>query len=255
MKHKILLAADINTDFEHLLEDLYNLLNKSHRKYISAFLVNEYKLEKVGAADEHLMQDQGISSLVENIERELAIEKKAEDFDMTFEVVHGVTDVDRLSSLSTVFDLLVWELSSFKSRDKETAEAVMNSVKCPVLFLPTEWEIENLIIVYDRSMDSVKMMKGFLNMFNPELRGLPLSVLVPDADNTYQIESEKVFIDYLKLFFKNIGVQISDQDPIKGLEREVVFDSARPFLMFGNLSQEQIDNKGLMKFPMLLFKG
>lgn len=254
MKHKILLATDADTDFGHLLEDLYSLLNRSHQKYVSAFLVNEYQLEKVGVGAAN-GKDEGLGGLVANIERELELERKASAYNMTFEVVHGVTNSNRLSSLSTVFDLMVWELSSFQNCDKKTVKKVIKSVKCPILFLPQKWEIENLIIMHDRSLDSVKMMKGFLNMFNTSLRQLPLSVLVPDPDNTHQIESEKVFIDYLKMFFDNIGIQLIYQDPMKGLEREVVFDSAKPLLMFGSLSQEQIDNKDLMKFPTLLFKG
>ena len=51
------------------------------------------------------------------------------------------------------------------------------------------------------------MMKGFLKLFNEDLRNLPLSLLMSDPESELEMEREKVFIKYLKVYFQNIGAQ------------------------------------------------
>lgn len=255
MKHKILLATNASEEFDNLLKDLLSLLNKTHQKYVSAFSPKLFQSNKLvianpGADDSLILLD----DLVDNFERETVLAKKASGRDIDFEWIHETLNDERLTSLSTVSDLLILEKNAFSNCDESLFEEILSAVKCPTLLLPKDWEIENLVIFYDGSMDSAKMIKGFINLFDPSLRDLPLSVLISHPTGNYDSEGEKVFIDYLKLFFNNIGVQQIQGDLMENLTQGVVYNSNKPFLMLG-IKDDGVSNQKAIESPTFLFKG
>lgn len=255
MKHKILLATNASDEFGNLLKDLLNLLNKTHKKYVSAFSPKNFQSNKLVMAnagvDERLIP---LDHLVNNFEREAVLAKKASDYNIDFEWIHETLNDEELISLSTVSDLLILEKDAFSNCDASLFEELLSAVKCPTLLLPKDWEIENLVVFHDGSMDSVKMVKDFINLFDPSLRDLPLSVLISHVSSDYDNENEKVFIDYLKLFFNNIGVQQIQGDLMDNLTRAVVYNSNKPFLMLG-IKDDGPSNQKIIESPTFLFKG
>ncbi|MBO3698206.1 hypothetical protein [Roseivirga sp. E12] len=255
MKHKILLATNATDGFDNLIEDMLKLLNKTHRKYVSAFSPYNYQSQSLvtikGGVQSASTQ---LDDLVDSYEVESILEHKAEEFNLDFEWIKGRIDDQKLSRLSTVFDLLILEQNAFKDSEVHVVDEILASVKCPVMLLPHDWEIENLVVYHDGSMDSVKMVKDFLNLFDPSLRDLPLSVLVSQPSGGYDVEAEKVFIDYLKLFFDNIGVQLIQGDIFDSLTEKVVYNSHKPFLMLG-IKDGEISGEKILESPTFLFKG
>lgn len=252
MKHKILLATDATTGFDNLIEDMLNLLNKTHQKYVSAFSPDSYQSKKLVIANANAISE--LDSLVEGYEVEGILEKQAQNRDVDFEWLSDSLNEEKLSSLSTVFDLFILEQAAFQGYDSHLIDELVNAVNCPVLLLPSNWEVENLVVFHDGSMDSVKMVKDFINLFNPKLRDLPLSVLISHPSGTYDVQTEKVFIDYLKLFFNDIGVQLIHGNPLDSLKKSIVYNSNKPFLMLG-IEECEVTGKQLLELPTFLFKG
>ncbi len=255
MKHKILLATNADDSFDNLISDMLNLLNKTHKKYVSAFSPQNFHSKDLVIANG---QDHGanlaLDGLVKDYEAEVVLEKKAAKQNVEFEWVSEKMDHSRLSSFSVVFDLFILELEAFKECDAKLLDEILRAIQCPVLLLPRNWEIENLVIFHDGSIDSVKMVKNFLNIFNPNLRDIPVSVLIRQPSKKYDVETEKIFIDYLKLFFRDLGVQLIQGEPMENLDKAIVYNSHKPFLMLGVKGYE-ISGKRLMETPTFLFKG
>lgn len=255
MKHKILLATNADDGFDDLISDMLNLLNKTHKKYVSAFSPQNFHSKDLVTAH---VQDQSASlaldGLVKDYEAELILERKAAKQNVEFEWISETMDHERLSGFSVVFDLLILELEAFKQCEVKVLDEMLSVINCPVLLLPRDWEVENLVIFHDGSVDSVKMVKNFLNIFNPDLRNIPLSVLISQPTAKYDVETEKIFIDYLKLFFKDLGVQLIQGEPMDNLNEAIVYNSHKPFLMLG-VNGYKISGKKLMEAPTFLFKG
>lgn len=255
MKHKILLATNASEEFDNLLKDLSNLLNETHKKYISAFSPKNFQSKRLVAANAGVSNGfASLDHLVSDFDRDLALKKLAADRSMDFEWIHESLDDERLSSLSTVSDLLILEQGAFLDGDVSIFEEILRAVKCPILLLPKDWEIENLVVFHDGSMDSVKMVKYFINLFNSALRDLPLTVLISDPKGDYDIEREKVFIDYLKLFFTNIGIQQIQGHLMDNLTQSIVYNSSKPFLMLG-VEDNGVSSQNILESPTFLFKG
>lgn len=255
MKHKILLAASTKTDINYLIEGLFSLLNKTDIKYVSLI----YPENILNDRDRVVPKHKGLDELVEESEKILAVKKKASLYNIIFDTVENIKVADKLASLSVIYDLLIWEYSSFSMLEDSVAKEITRHIKCPVLLLPKNWEVKNLIILHDHSVDSIKMIKSFINLFNPALLELPLSILVTDPKNNAEVEGEKVLVDYLKLFFSNIGIQSMCHDPIDCLNQRVVYDSERPFLMLGGANEDnsnfyQTSLRGQSKVPVFIFK-
>lgn len=215
MKHKILLATEQKADLDNLLQRLETLLNETHTKYVSAFYLAELQKEKLVASNGQTVN--GLRDLVDKIEEEAKFESLANDHGMNFDIIKSVSGKNRLGSLSTVFDLAVFEASVFDDYDERLLMNLLEELRCSILILPEDISINEIVVVNDGTMDSVRMVKSFLNMFDPELRNLPVSVYLLDPDTNFDIETEKVFVDYLKLYCKNIGVQMLCDDPIKSI--------------------------------------
>ncbi len=259
MKHKILLATEHKADLENLLQRLKSLLNKTHSKYLSAYNLAELMKEKLVMANGQSLN--GLGELVDKIEEEAKMESIANDFGMNFELIKSIAGKNRLGSLSTVFDLAVFESSVFDEYDESFMLNILEELRCSVLILPENIELDEIIVVNDGTMDSIRMVKTFLNTFDPELRNLPVSVYLLDPDTNFDIESEKVFVDYLKLYCKNIGVQMLCEDPVKSIIDQVTIPGRKPFLMPGvteaakEFNQQMILNKDFRETPIFIFKG
>lgn len=255
MKHKILLATNPSPDFDNLIKDLLNLLNTTHEKYVTAFSPKNYESSQLVAVNSGFSNSTtDLDHFVEDVEIEALLQQKAEEYDVNFQWLGDPLDEERLTSLSTVFDLMILEENSFEGCSISVVDELLSVVKCPILLLPRDWEIENLVVFHDGSMDSVKMIKDFINLFNPDLRNLPLSLLISHSDKDYDVDAEKVFVDYLKMFFKDIGVQLIQGNFLDNLNQSIVYNSNKPFLMFG-VKGKTISAERIIDSPTFLFKG
>lgn len=244
MKHKILIAADKHTSTELLLTKVQTLLNETHLKYISVFLLDKLIQPKAvvtarGRADEEVL---------ERIEFEMQFEREATSRWMNFQSLKSFEDLDELVSYSTVCDLLLLEhVDVFERFGTKNIQTLIDRVHCPVVILPNQLEHDSIVIVNDSSLDIVNLTKSFLNLFNPELRKLPLSVFVDSPETESHILNERAFVDYLKLYFKNIGTQLMDCDAASCIQEFIHKEGVKPILLMNSRSMKMFNESKFFK--------
>lgn len=259
LKHKVLLAVDQQTDTESLLNRVEGLLNKSHTKYLSLILLDELFKQKLVTANASGYSGENI---LKKIEYEVNFEKEATARWMNLELARDISNFDQLATQSTVADLVLFERQSILDNyGEDQLNQLVSAVNCPVAILPDHEAHDSIIVVHDGSMKVVPTVKSFINMFSLELRQLPVSVFVSDPDNNFQIDSEKVFIDYLKLYFKDIGIQLMDCDAAVCLKDHIRKEHLRPILLMNAttcsdfIHQKIFNSKITKNAATFIFKG
>ena len=261
MKHKILLSLDDQNTHPEVLGELRSLLNETHEKYLTGFRLQDYldsRLVPLGV--------RGVPPLkkvLNGLQFEVNMEETAKEIGMNFSIHKGELEEGTLKNLSSVADLMIIDrktLAPFCA--EEVLSELISHVCCPVLVLPETREIESLVMVYDGSLSSIQAVKSFVTVFHPRFRKLPFSVLVQDPGCQKAVQKEQVFINYLMMFFKNIGVQMMDDETIHCLDRIINTASEKPLLLFGGntgneiLSCNQHDTRYITDYnPSFIHKG
>lgn len=190
------------------------------------------------------------------------IELVADELGMEFKMHKKSIDDNTLGALTSVADLLIInkeELSKYENQVVLTD--IVKLVACPVLIIPDNPQFENLLMVHDGSRSSVQAVKHFITIFNQDLRTLPVSVLTSDPKSNRDIESEKVFIDYVKLFFNDIGIQLMTDEPLNCMVRNIEYASNNSMIVVGEETGIDIlncttKNKALLdELPIFIFKN
>jgi len=186
--------------------------------------------------------------ILERIEFEMGFQKEAATNWMNFEMLKEFGSIEELASYTTVCDLLLIEnANGFENYSQTDIEAMMNKVHCPIAVLPDKVEHDSIVIVNDSSLDIVKLTKSFLNLFRPELRELPVSVFVDTPENDSHILNERAFIDYLKLYFKNMGIQLMDCGAASCVQDFINKENLHPILLINSESLKDFANQSIFK--------
>jgi len=245
LKHKILIAVDSQTSTDMLLAKVQSLLNSTHVKYVSAFKLDGLLTPKALIPAQ---RENGSDDILQKIEFEMDFEKETTSRWMNFEVMKEFEGVDQLISYTTVCDLLLIEnVNAFEQYDNQELQDLIQKVHCPIAILPERVDHDSIIIVNDSSLDIVSLTKSFLNLFKPELRKLPVSVFVDTPENDSHIHNEKAFIDYLKLYFKNIGIQLMDCDEASCVEEHLSKERLKPIILMNTKSMKGFSQKSFFK--------
>lgn len=259
MKHKVLIAVDQQTDTESLLDRVESLLNRSHTKYLSLILLDELFQEKLVPANGN---EKNGDHILKKIEYEINFEKEASARWMNLELSRDIASFDQLASQSTVADLMLFERKSLLDNYGESQlNQLVESVNCPVAILPDHNDHDSILVVHDGAMNVIHMVKSFVNIFNLDLRELPVSLFVSDPDNNFQIDTEKAFIDYLKLYFKDIGIQLMDCDAATCLKDHIRKEHLQPIVLMNSttcrefISQKIFNSKITKNATTFIFKG
>jgi len=171
------------------------------------------------------------------IDFEISLEQAAEALGMEFKMFEKAINDNTLSALSSVADLLIIDRKVLAAYCGENfLSDLINVVSCPVLILPANRKIDNILMIHDGSHSSVQAVKHFITIFNQDLRAHPVSVLISDPKSNKDIESEKVFIDYVKLFFNNIGIQLMIDGPLKSMKENIISASSNSMIVVGENS-------------------
>lgn len=193
-------------------------MNSSHSKILTGLSLSKYldgKLMLASSQVEKSYHGTSEDALIDHrVDLEIETEKVAKELGMEFKMHKKSIDDNTLSALTTVADLLILEKKNVsKYHDAEVLSDLVKLAACPVLIVTDKAKFENLLLVHDGCNSSVQAVKHFIAIFNQDLRSLPVSVLTSHPKSKRDIESEKVFIDYVKLFFNNIGIQLMTDEP------------------------------------------
>lgn len=228
MKHKIILASSTGDRLLGLLKQLSPLLNQQSTKILSSLILDEV-FDYAVLSDVKKRYARSIDELVNKIEFELNLAREGNNLGYQYEAGNHINDLKGLRSASTVSDLMI--LGNQQDFDCELVKKMMDHMHCPMLILPKNFEMDCLLMAHDASQSSVRMVKHFLNLFSKEFRKSPFSALMTEPLSEEEIQNEKIFINYMKLFFPDIGVQVMYEGFDQGLMQFVQHAGESPFLM------------------------
>lgn len=203
-------------------------MSQNSSKILSSLILDEVFGYAVLAGG-RITNPREIDDLVSKIEFELNMTREGSHMGYHYEAANHIQNLTSLRSASTVSDLMI--LGNQKEFDADLIRQLMDNMHCPMMILPSDFEVDCLLIAHDASQSSVRMVKHFLNLFSKEFRKRPLSALMTDPMTEEDIQNEKVFINYMKLFFPDIGVQVMYEGFEQGLMQFVTHAGAHPFLM------------------------
>lgn len=266
MKHKILICLDEHTSGPEVFAELKGLLNESHEKVLTGIRLQDYLERSLqpanGLKEIQSPNGQSMEKKVRFLQYTVDMEHAAEQHDMDFKMHRGELTQDSIKNQSAVADLMIIDRKVLKPYcGQDILSDLVADLLCPVLVLPPRRSIESLVMVYDGSYASIQVVKSFVAIFNPTLRALPFYVLVVDPESQRAMEQERVLIDYLKLFFDDMGVQLMDDSTLNCLTRNIDSVSEKPLLLLGGFTGQdalncQSQNRHITdNHPTFIFKN
>lgn len=258
MKQTILLASASQANLIPLLESTEGMLAPANQKCCKVFFFEQ--LEKTNASSVAHSFQKVSESLDSQVEYEMGVEEYSKSHGIEVETLNKV-ETATLISESSVADLMVIDLHSTKyKRAPDWLNYLIEFSACPLLLLPSYVNVQCLVAAHNASQETVKMMKGFVKLFDEELRNLPLSLLLSDPQSELEIQREKVFIKYLKVYFKNIGAQHLYDELFPSLFRYMQNECDKPMLIVNtDLGQQIIESTEqfetqILEHPIFIFK-
>ncbi|WP_421976821.1 hypothetical protein [Roseivirga seohaensis] len=240
MKQKILIGAGIHSDLEALYQRVSAFLNPQNEYFFTFLCVDEGVGNELLEAVAYGNKSAHSLNLLKKVEFELKVEGLTVSDNVNVEAFKSELNDSSLAGLSGVADLFIIDSSSYMNQsDWHELIALVHKVNCPVLILPRNTTVNRLIMVHEPEHHSLHIVKDFLKIFKPDLTELPLSVLFNFPEDEGQTENEKFFVDYLKMAFPNIGMQLMVDEPINEFFNELNADTDRALILTGtNLGEE-----------------
>ncbi|NVJ45927.1 MAG: hypothetical protein HWE07_02335 [Cytophagia bacterium] len=251
MKHTILLAVASQENLIPFMEASDGLLSKSIQKRFKVVFLDEVLQKQTVTVQ---ASEQGrIDRLVSRVENDLLVEKYARERGYAVELLHEVEDELTLQSQCSVADLIIID---FDFPDKLTSynliKEAFSQADCPKLLLfPNGMSFNCLVAVHYASKASVRVLKDFLKLFDESFTKLPFSLLMDEPRGELEMKRERVFINYLKLFFEDMGAQHIYDEPLDSLLNFIRNECENPLLMVNSeLGQEIMESDEFLNSPM-----
>ncbi|WP_323757337.1 hypothetical protein [Roseivirga sp.] len=241
MKQKILIGAGIQSDLEALYQRIDAFLNPMNEYFFTFLCVDGGTENELIEAATYSSRSTDSLNLLKKLEFELEVEGLKVSSNVNAEVFKSELTESSLAGLSGVADLFIVDSSIFRN-DNGWVEltGLIHRVNCPVLVLPKNAKVDRLIMVHEPEHHSLHIVKDFLKIFKPDLAELPLSVLFNFPEDEEQTENEKFFVDYLKMAFPNIGMQLMVEDTINEFFNELNSDNDKAMILTGTDLGEEI---------------
>jgi hypothetical protein len=234
VKQKILLGASSQSNKTRFHKRLQAFLNAQHEYFLS-FLFLDYFQELIFTQSESLNEHLSSAQIVKKIEFEVDVETLPANSNFNIDVFKSTLNSPTLNGLTTVADLMIIDGEIYKNYNEcHKIRALVSNVNCPVLVLPEGNAVSRIIMVHDPALHSIAMVKDFLRLFNQDLTKLPLTVLFAFPDSEEQTENEKYFVDYLKMAFPNLGMQLIVNDPMEELLDNFNSETSNALIMVSN---------------------
>jgi hypothetical protein len=258
VKQKILIGAGSKSDKAAFYERLHGFLNPQH-EYFFTFLCLDYFKEPVLA---HAHADEFSSSeIIRMMEFEMEVEALSAQSHKNINVFKPQLTHTSLHGLTKVADLLIIDSGMYEEYGRHRLSEIIEEVNCPVFILPRCKEVSRLILVHDPNEHSINMVKHFLRLSHQDLTKLPLSVLFTFPDDDEQTENEKFFVEYLKMSFPNLGLQLMIQEPVEELIVNLNADSGNAIVMVSQnlgieiLNYSEVNSLFRLKSPLFIHKS
>ena len=258
MKQKILIGSGSKSDKTGFYQRLQSFLNPQH-EYFFTFLCLDYFQEPVLAHSDS--EQLSSSEIIKKMEFEMEVEVLSAQAGKRIDVFRPQLTPTTLHGLTNVADLLIIDSEVYAEHGRHRISEIIDEVNCAVFVLPRCKQVSRLILVHEPNEHSIKMVKHFLRLAHQELTKLPLSVLFAFPDDDEQTENEKFFVEYLKMSFPNLGLQLMIQEPIDELTSNLNSDPESAIVMVGQklgkemLNYSDVNSTFTLKSPLFIHKS
>lgn len=260
MKQKILIGASSQSNKTRFHKRLQVFLN-AQDEYFLTFLCLDQFHELVLVQSETSGERFSASQIVKKIEFEMEVEMLPEQVNFNIDVFKPRLDPNALNGLTSVADLMVIDSDVYNDSEQcQKINDLISTVNCPVMVLPNCDQVGRIIMVHDPALHSIRMVKDFLRLFNQDLTQLPLTVLFAFPDNEEQTVNEKYFVEYLKMAFPNLGMQLMVGDPLDEFLDNFNAEPSNALVLVGNqLAREILEykkdrNEAINNVPLFINK-
>ncbi len=152
-------------------------------------------------AEEHKIQD-ALRRITQFLQK---FEEKCREYGVKYEL-HSDEGVpfEAIVESGKIADLITIGLRTFyhfetSSKPGDTLKRVLQHSVCPVLAVPEKMErVENVLVAYDGSTESAKALRAFVNLFQPLLGQLHVTLLTISEKRGKTETVQKEALDYLK---------------------------------------------------------
>lgn len=260
MKQKILIGAGLESDKAALFAQLKSILSGEHEYFLTILCMDHWMEAVVVANHKAHENDHKSTSFVKRIEFEMEMETLASEARMNIDFIKPALNAESLQGLSSVADLLVLDNQLLSDNAEwHLLRDFLETIKCPVLILPEQGMVSRLLMMHNPSEHSLEMVKHFLRLFNHELMKMPMSVLFNFPEDN-EMDNQKFFVDYLKMAFPNLGLQLMVDEPIEEFLINLKSDVGNALILSGNEFGDKIlydlrNRTGLLQnSPIFIFK-
>ena len=176
-------------------------------------------------------------------------ETNAKDSSVRYEIYNDFRlTTHEVVKQSTYADLLILSYRIFYNYligapDSSTIYQILKGSKCPVLILPEgTTKIDNIIFTYDNKESSVFAIKAFSNLFARKMRDKVVSILtvMPNVDE--EIKNEKLLLNLVKQYYKNVGLQLLEGQNISKEINNFARNVQNPLVVMGAYGRSSISN-------------
>ena len=176
-------------------------------------------------------------------------ETNAKDSSVRYEIYNDFRlTTHEVVKQSTYADLLILSYRIFYNYligapDSSTIYQILKGSKCPVLILPEgTTKIDNIIFTYDNKESSVFAIKAFSNLFARKMRDKVVSILtvMPNVDE--EIKNEKLLLNLVKQYYKNVGLQLLEGQNISKEINNFARNVQNPLVVMGAYGRSRISN-------------
>ena len=111
--------------------------------------------------------------------------------------------LEKLSHRAIFADLIILHRDLL---DNSTFARAYGKLTSPILILPSNFEsINHVVLSADGSPESIRIIKQFAQLFARQIKNIHVT-LIYVMDDVFETSDEVMLIDYLKGFFKELGV-------------------------------------------------
>ena len=184
-------------------------------KYMNGIFLEDMMVRQ-SLSNNALMNLNGAKA-VERLERILSLEHLAAELRLNLEIEEQGGNLGTLIKRSAFSHLLFLDYQLldklYPKKPEEAFHHLIQKIKCPVLLMSLDKiDCEHLIFLFDGSDSSIASIKNFIKFFDQVLNWQALTILALTPYGEIDIVNERFLVDFIRLNFANVGIQITDKD-------------------------------------------
>jgi hypothetical protein len=155
---------------------------------------------------------------IERLGEILVFQQMAEARHVAFKLQQDIQSLEAMIWHSAYVHIMVVQFSvwhKYQLLAEERMLHLIENIKCPIILMPeVVHKTSNLYFVFDADKSSAFAIKNFVGLFDTCVCDKELTVLALFPEREGLIMKERYMVDFIKMNFKNVGIQKVEQDTL-----------------------------------------